>query len=218
MDDKRQEDGDRRDRPGDRRQGPRRESQESKPELGEEASNEATETESVSDAAGGGLRGKRNLILGGGVLLFLLLIFVYFRRQKGSDAYFDKQGTESRESLFGGSSKSRAKLFLVEKVLFTDAIDGLIGTVKGDTLELTFGGQQEEKMIAVHVDVGQVVKRGKLLFELDHVRSRARKKQAEIALNRMNELLTVGGATLQDVQEAQASYDIAKKDHCIGSI
>jgi len=69
------------------------------------------------------------------------------------------------------------------------AIDGLIGTVKGDTLELTFGGQQEEKIIAVHADVGQAVQRGKLLFELDHVRSRARMKQAEIAETKSKEVL-----------------------------
>ena len=80
-----------------------------------------------------------------------------------------------------GEENTQAKVFAVEKVRFSDAIEGLIGTVRGETIELTFGGV-EENISAAHVQVGQTVKKGEMLFELDYIRAEARKSQSEIAL------------------------------------
>lgn len=157
---------------------------------------------------------KRHIIITVVIVLILSLI-VYFQKRKFSASNIEELQQKTSDISSNNESvekSSQVRLFLVEKVQFADVIDGLIGTVKGDTVELTFGGQ-EEKLIVVHAEVGETVEKGKCLFELDHVRPEARKRQAEIALNRVKDLLTAGGATLQDVQEAQATYDIARKDY-----
>jgi multidrug efflux pump subunit AcrA (membrane-fusion protein) len=136
----------------------------------------------------------------------------------GIGIYFSKRVKNVQASIdsgkaAGGSQENvQAKVFGVEKVRFSDSISGLIGTVKGETIELAFGGV-EEKIIAAHVQVGQVVPRGEKLFELDHVRGEAKKNQAEIALERVRQLQAVGGATANDVKEAQSTLDVAKKDY-----
>jgi RND family efflux transporter MFP subunit len=101
--------------------------------------------------------------------------------------------------------------FAVEKTTFTDTIDGLVGTVKGDTIELTYAGP-EEQVIAVNVKLGQSVAKGQLLIELDHTRSEARKNQAEAAYRKAQSLAEAGGATEQDAVEAKSAYEIALRD------
>lgn len=144
-------------------------------------------------------------------------IFIYSKISKkirsSNDFYLEGMNEEQKRSGEEGVGSETPKLFWVEKVQFSDLIDGLVGTVKGDTVQMTFGGQQEEKIIAVHCQVGDVVNKGKILFEMDHVRARSKMKQVEINLNRVKDLSSVGGGTIQDVQEAQASYDIARKDY-----
>ena len=110
----------------------------------------------------------------------------------------------------GGQTQS-VTAFEVRRTTFTDVLDGLVGTVKGGAIELTYGGT-EEQLIRVPVKLGQTVKKGDLLFELDHTRSAARKSQAEVALDRAKKLQEAGGSTFQDVKEAQAAYDIALQD------
>ncbi len=112
----------------------------------------------------------------------------------------------------GSAGPVAAKLYKVEKSSFTDTIGGLIGTIKGDTIELAYSGP-EEQLTAVHARVGQAVRRGDLLLEIDHSRSEARKSQAEVAYQRMSQLQAAGGATAQDVKEAKAAFDIASKDY-----
>lgn len=114
----------------------------------------------------------------------------------------------------GGDAPGEAQsvtAFQVERSSFTDALDGLVGTVKGDTIELSYQGP-EEPLTAIHVKVGQRVKKGDLLFELDHVRTAARKDQAEVAYERAREMHKAGASTAMDLREAKSAYDIAVRD------
>jgi multidrug efflux pump subunit AcrA (membrane-fusion protein) len=106
----------------------------------------------------------------------------------------------------------QAQLFEVHKDRFPDVIEGLIGTIKGNTIELTFNGQ-EERLAFSRVQLGQHVRKGDVLFELDHLRSGARKEQAQANLERAQELQSAGGATQRDVAEAQATLNLAQKDY-----
>lgn len=112
----------------------------------------------------------------------------------------------------GAAEPMSVGTFMVEKATFTDTIDGLVGTVKGDTIELTYAGP-EEPIIAVHVKLGQSVSKGQLLIELDHTRSEARKNQAEAAYRKAQQLAEAGGATEQDAVEARSAYEIALRDY-----
>ena len=148
-----------------------------------------------------------------GLGVFFLLTAFYFWNHRVQNPDEDRLAGNGDEKTWGaGGPQVEDKFFTVALSPLLDSIDGLIGTVKGDTLSLAFGGQ-EEKLAAIHVRVGDFVEKGETLFELDHVRSLARLKQAQIALDRSDELMAVGGATLEDVQEAQAQYDIARKDY-----
>lgn len=111
----------------------------------------------------------------------------------------------------GAAEAQSVTAFRVESATFTDVLDGLIGTVKGGAIELTYGGP-EEQLIFVRVKLGQTVKKNDVLFELDHTRAGARKSQAEVALDRAQKLQAAGGSTAQDVKEARAAYDIALRD------
>jgi RND family efflux transporter MFP subunit len=71
----------------------------------------------------------------------------------------------------------------------------------------------EEILIKVHVKVGQRVKKGDLLFEIDHTRSGARKDQAEVAYERAKQMQKAGAATAMDLKEARSAYDIARRDY-----
>ena len=129
-----------------------------------------------------------------------------------------KRGTALKPggaSAVGGSAAPEPQnvtAFAVERATFTDAIDGLVGTVKGDTIELTYYGL-EEPLIAIHVKVGQRVKKGDLLFELDHLRAESRKDQAEVAYQRAKQMYEAGASTVMDLKEAKSTYDIAKRDY-----
>jgi membrane fusion protein (multidrug efflux system) len=104
------------------------------------------------------------------------------------------------------------KVFAVEKSSFTDSIDGLVGTVKGDTIELSYFGQ-EEPLTAIHVKVGDRVKKGDLLFELDHLRAQARKELAEVAYERGRQMHKAGASTAMDLKETKSAFDIAQRDY-----
>jgi hypothetical protein len=104
------------------------------------------------------------------------------------------------------------KVFAVEKSTFTDAIDGLVGTVKGDTIELSYFGQ-EEPLTAIHVKVGQRVKKGDLLFELDHLRAESRKEQPKWPTNGRKQMYKAGASTAMDLKETKSAFDIAQRDY-----
>lgn len=103
-------------------------------------------------------------------------------------------------------------VFAVSKSTFTDAIEGLVGTVKGDTIELSYYGP-EEPLTAIHVKVGQRVKKGDLLFELDHLRVESRKDQAEAAYERAKQMFKAGASAPMDLKESKSTYDIARRDY-----
>ncbi len=108
-------------------------------------------------------------------------------------------------------TQKSVKLFAVERSSFSENIEGLMGTVKGETLELSFGSQ-EEKIKAIRVQVGQMVKRGTLLMESDHTRAAARLEQAKINWSRAKALARVGAATSLEAREARSVYKSARKD------
>jgi RND family efflux transporter MFP subunit len=158
---------------------------------------------------------KRRAIKMGVILIGLLVVFSVVRYSqatklnKKNAAMELAPGTPTTPT---ETAPTTAPLFLVEKKPFSDSIPGLVGTIKGNTIELTFNGQ-EERLTASRVDMGQRVKSGQILFELDHTRANARKSQAESALIRAKELLEAGGATSYDVGDAQAAFDLANKDY-----
>lgn len=141
------------------------------------------------------------LVLGGG--------FLYWRHA----AHASKSRAAASEASGDGARPSvSAEVIELKRKPLTDVVEGLVGTVKGNTIELTFNGQ-EERITAVHVRVGRYVKKRAVLFELDHTRSRARKSQALANFERTQELQEAGGATLRDVQEARATLNLAQKDY-----
>jgi len=143
-------------------------------------------------------------------MLFFLVVGV------GCLIWILKRGVASSVSTVpvppGATAPQAVELFEVSSVRFTDSLEGLVGTVKGDTIELAFTGS-EEPLTAVHVTVGQRVNRGDLLFEMDHDRAKARREQAESALERADALFQAGASTARDRKEAQASFDIARRDY-----
>jgi RND family efflux transporter MFP subunit len=139
-------------------------------------------------------------LVGGGV-------FFFFRQKSSGGPSALENGMLAREN-----SPQAVAAFQVEKTTFTDHLRDLIGTIKGDTVELAFGGQ-EEPLMAIHVRVGQVVTKGRLLFELDHTRAKARQDQADVAYERAKKFQEAGAATAGDVQEARSAFDIAHRDY-----
>jgi RND family efflux transporter MFP subunit len=151
---------------------------------------------------------KRNyiaVILLTAVLAVLAVISV--RRFKMSPA-----GGVSAAGGSGTTEPQNVTVFAVEKSSFTDAIDGLVGTVKGDTIELSYFGP-EEPLTAIHVKVGQRVKKGELLFELDHLRVESRKDAAEVSYDRAKQMFKAGASTSMDLKESKSVYDIARRDY-----
>lgn len=141
------------------------------------------------------------------VLVVALGAVLFFRRSKAAEG----GASGATANAAGGPEVQDVGVFEVKRATFTDVIDGLIGTVKGGAIELTYGGT-EEQLTAVRVKLGQTVKKGTLLFELNHARVQARKAQAEVAYDRAKKLEEAGGSTHQDVKEARAALDIAVQD------
>lgn len=136
-----------------------------------------------------------------------ILAVISVRRYKASHG-----GASSTQGGTGTPDPQNVAVFAVEKSSFTDAIDGLVGTVKGDTIELSYFGP-EEPLTAIHVKVGQRVKKGELLFELDHLRVESRKDAAEVAYDRAQQMFKAGASTSMDLKESKSAYDIAKRDY-----
>jgi len=159
---------------------------------------------------------KKRLITTGAILIGVIAI-VFLVRLSQATKMTNKQAVSLQEGMpVGGAALNpasiQAPLFLVEKKPFVDSVQGLVGTIKGNTIEMTFNGQ-EERLKEIRAEIGQRVKQGQVLFELDHTRTAARKSQAESALIRSQELLDAGGATIHDLNDAKAAYDLAYKDY-----
>lgn len=103
------------------------------------------------------------------------------------------------------------KVFEVKQVAFRDDIKGLMGTISGSSIELK--STQEEQLIRYHVKPGSLVKRGQLIAELDHTRTKSRYQQAEFQYKRHRALYRVGGIARIDLAEAKAALMIAKQDY-----
>lgn len=136
-----------------------------------------------------------------------ILAVISVRRYKASHV-----GGSSAVGGAGAPEPQSVTVFVVEKSSFTDAIEGLVGTVKGDTIELSYFGP-EEPLIAIHVKVGQRVKKGELLFELDHLRVESRKDAAEVSYDRAKQMFKAGASTSMDLKESKSVYDIARRDY-----
>jgi RND family efflux transporter MFP subunit len=156
---------------------------------------------------GGFMKSRQRRIIIGSLILSLIIALGYWRHASAAKS-LSVRGAETGDA---SARSMQAQLFEVRKDRMTDTIDGLVGTIKGNTIELTFNGQ-EERMIAARARIGQRVRKGDILFELDHIRSQSRKSQAQANAERAKELQSVGGATQRDVDEAQASLNMAQKD------
>jgi len=109
------------------------------------------------------------------------------------------------------SSGKYVQVFRVTQDKFQDALTGLMGTVKSSSLELKC--TQEETLIKYHFKPGDFVKKGQIIAEQDHTRTRSRLRQAQIALERKQSLYEVGGASKIELEEAREIVKIAQKDY-----
>jgi membrane fusion protein (multidrug efflux system) len=101
-------------------------------------------------------------------------------------------------------------VFKVQKVRYIDTLDGLMGSVRGSSLELK--STQEEKLTTYHFKPGSYIKKGEVIVELERNRQQSRFKQEELNFERKKKLLAEGGATKSEVEQAEESYKMAKKD------
>ncbi|MFA5975931.1 MAG: efflux RND transporter periplasmic adaptor subunit [Elusimicrobiota bacterium] len=148
---------------------------------------------------------QRPVLIGASALILVASVVFFPRRSTNSSS-------NVAEALSVTEQAVTAEVIDLKRQPLTDAVEGLIGTVKGNTIELTFNGQ-EERLTDVHVQVGKHVHAGQVLFELDHTRAEARKSQAQMSFERAKELLEAGGATKRDVAEARAALNLARKDY-----
>lgn len=75
------------------------------------------------------------------------------------------------------------------------------------------GSAQPNRIKKIFVEVGDRVRKGQKLVEMDAVNRSQQKTQLETFerdYNRMKELYAVGGASKQQLDQAQAQYDVAK--------
>ncbi|NTV52858.1 MAG: efflux RND transporter periplasmic adaptor subunit [Candidatus Firestonebacteria bacterium] len=145
-------------------------------------------------------------VIGG--LLLLLVGLSWWNKQNS-----DNQTMEAKQQAAGekGDSQKYVQVFKVKGVHFQDVLPGLMGTVRGSSLELK--GAQDEKLNKYHFKSGDFVKRGTVIAEQDHTRTHARLVQAQINLKRKQALFDVGGASQVELDEAQEVLNIAKKDY-----
>lgn len=152
----------------------------------------------------------RYYLVGGLCVVLLAGLGLYWRAQQAGPA----AGAEaSPDAAAGGKGDTQkyVQIFRVKAVRFQDVLPGLMGTVRGASLELK--GAQDEKLTAFHFKSGDFVKRGQMIAEQDHTRTRARMRQAEINLKRRQSLFDVGGASRVEVDEAREVLNIARKDY-----
>src|SRR5258708_33337206 len=107
-------------------------------------------------------RNKKRIIIGS-VVLTLILGVCYLNRASGTKGLNSRTGGTDAGGNAAGAASVQAVLFEVTKGRLPDAIDGLIGTVKGNTIELSFNGQ-EERLAAIYAQVGEKVRKGDVLF------------------------------------------------------
>jgi len=98
---------------------------------------------------------RQRLISGAGASAALLIAVGFWRYACASKGLSPQKASVMEKA--HGAKSVEAQLFEVRKSRLPDAINGLIGTIKGNTIELTFNGQ-EERLAAAHVQVGQRVK------------------------------------------------------------
>jgi len=155
------------------------------------------------------LQENRYYLIGGLFILFLGVLALVWRGYHGA-AVGAKPGVSP--ALGSGGKQARyVQVFRAKPARFQDALEGLTGTVRGSSLELKC--TQEEELIKYNYQPGDFVKKGRIIAELDHVRTRARYRQAQINLTRKKSLYDVGGAARMELEEAEETLNIAEKDY-----
>ncbi len=97
---------------------------------------------------------------------------------------------------------------VVQQTLFT-------GTVEADVLN-NIAPQQPRRISKILVDVGDHVKTGQLLVELDSsslVQAKAQMENAKIEYERTNELYEFGGASKSEWDARRLQYEVAKSSY-----
>ncbi len=155
------------------------------------------------------LRENRYYLIGALFILFLGALALVWRGYHGPSAG-ERPGVSP--ALGSGGKQARyVQVFRAQQVRFQDALESLTGTVRGSSLELKC--TQEEKLLKYNYQPGDFVKKGGIIAELDHVRTRARYRQAQINLKRKQSLYDVGGAARMELEEAEETLNIAEKDY-----
>jgi RND family efflux transporter MFP subunit len=140
---------------------------------------------------------------------FILVITIFGARWwiHNRSTAVNPEGTEKAAQT---AETSYVTVFKVKNVRYTDTIDGLMGSVRGSSLELK--STQEEKLTVYHFKPGSYIKKGEIIAELERNRQQSRFKQEELNFERKKKLFAVGGATKSEVEQAEESYKMAKKD------
>lgn|GEM_PF-1898750 len=141
------------------------------------------------------------------VLVIAILVLSSHRHNAKSEI----MKAEAAASAGKESSEVYVQAFRAKSVPYTDSLHGLTGTVRGLSIELKTS--QEEVLIKANYKPGDIIPRGAIIYELDHTRTKARLRQAEIDLDRKKSLFEVGGASKAELEGSEESYNLAKKDN-----
>lgn len=143
------------------------------------------------------------------LLLVAVIGLHWWGKQSGEGP--GEEGAKKQSADEKGDAQKYVQVYKVKSVHFQDVLPGLMGTVRGSSLELK--GAQDEKLVQYHFKSGDFVHRGQVIAEQDHTRTHARLVQAQINLKRKQALFDVGGASQVELEEAQEVLNIAKKDY-----
>lgn len=152
------------------------------------------------------IRQYRYYVIAGIFILFIAVLGMIWKSHNKTLA--EKKAEQERKE---AEATKYVQVFKVKKVKYVDTIEGLMGSVRGSSLELR--SSQEERLLKYNYKPGEYVKKGTVIAELDHTRTQSRFNQEKINYERKQKLFELGGASESEVKGAEESYNLAKKDY-----
>lgn len=123
----------------------------------------------------------------------------------------DKKGSSKKNNEQNSDAEIYVQAFTAKTVEFKDELKDIVGTVKSSSLEIK--SLQEERLLKFNFKPGDKVKKGAVIVELDHTRTKARLEQTKVEYDKKKMLFEFGGISKNELIQAKAALDIAKKDY-----
>jgi RND family efflux transporter MFP subunit len=150
------------------------------------------------------------------IIFFVVLSILWFLKKShikstiknSSQNYEDKINTNNNDNK---NAEIYVQAFSVQKVDFKDELKDLVGTVKGSSLEVK--SSQEETLIKINFKPGDKLKKGTIIAELDHTRTKAKLDQSKIEYYKKKMLFNVGGISKNELDQTASALKIAQKDY-----